>query len=98
MSYAEIKALEEEVDELKSVIRDMEDDAIFILSKLIEIRYMYSTYEDLAKELKVIIKLHSQADRAKAKALILGEDNERVANRYDWDSLCSGGSRLTIKR
>jgi hypothetical protein len=73
MSYAEIKALEEEVDELKSVIRDMEDDAIFILSKLIEIRYMYSTYEDLAKELKVIIKLHGKIDIKKAKALILGE-------------------------
>jgi len=62
--------LEEQIQDLKLTIKSMEEDEVYFLSQLIELRWRYSDYEDMHEELTYLIKLHKKIALQKALQLL----------------------------
>lgn len=62
----EVEDLENKIEDLQAALKSAEEDEVYFLSKLIELRWRYSDYEDVRQELTYLIKLHTKLNRQKA--------------------------------
>ena len=55
-----VEGMQERIKELEEAVENAAYDEAFILSELIELRWRYSDYKDMYKELEAVIGMHSE--------------------------------------
>lgn len=66
----EVENLENKIEDLQAALKSAEEDEVYTLSQLIEMRWRYSDYRDICDELSSLIKLHRKPTLQKAIQLL----------------------------